>query len=68
MSEKSKKTVSQKITELGELVAWFEGDAFVLEAATERFEAAQHLADEIEQDLANLKNEIVVVQQKFDTA
>lgn len=48
------------------MVAWFESDEFVLEEATERFEAAKRLADEIDENLATLKNEIVVLKQKFD--
>lgn len=65
MSEKNE-TVSRKLTRLSELVAWFESDDFVLEEAVDRFTEAQKLADEIEEDLSKLKNEIVVLKKKFD--
>jgi len=65
MSEKNE-TVAAKLARLGEMVAWFESDDFVLEEAVERFETARKLADEIEQELAKLKNEIVVLKKKFD--
>ncbi len=65
MSE-TNNTVSKKLAKLSELVAWFESDEFVLEQAVERFHEAQKLADEIEGDLATLKNDIVVLKKKFD--
>ena len=60
------KTISQKMTELSELVAWFESDEFELETALDRYKAAETLANEIEQDLSSLKNEVTVLKQKFD--
>ena len=60
------KTVSEKMTALGQLVAWFESDEFELEKALDRYKEAETLATEIEHDLANLKNEITVLKQKFD--
>lgn len=67
MSKQSEqKTVSQKMDELSELVAWFEGDEFELERALETYNKAEKLASEIEQDLTGLKNEITVLKEKFD--
>ena len=67
MSKQSEqKTVSEKMNELSELVAWFEGDEFELEQALETYGKAEKLAAEIEYDLANLKNEITVLKEKFD--
>lgn len=66
MSEPSNSTISNKLAKLGELVAWFESDDFVLEAAVDRFKEAQKLADDIERDLTELKNDIVVLKKKFD--
>lgn len=60
------KTIQQKIGELDELVAWFDSDEFTLETALDKFKAAEKLAEEIEQDLLSLKNEINVVKQRFD--
>ena len=67
MSDKKTKTVSQKMSELNELVAWFEGDEFELEQAIETYKKAEKLAGEIERDLVELKNEINVLKTKFDT-
>lgn len=66
MSDKSSETIAKKLAKLSELVAWFESDEFVLEEATERFTEAQKLAEEIENELTKLKNEIVVLKKKFD--
>ena len=66
MSE-TNKTISEKTAALNELVAWFDGDDFTLEAAIDKFKQAEVLAGEIEKDLASLKNEIQVVKQKFDS-
>lgn len=61
------KTVSQKMDELSNLVAWFESDDFVLETALEKYKTAESLASEIEHDLMSLKNEVTVLKKKFDT-
>ena len=68
MSKNADKSISEKITELNTMVEWFEGEGFVLEQATEKFKQAQTLAQEIEQDLLGLQNEIKVIKQKFDEA
>lgn len=65
MSEKNE-TVAKKLAKLHDMVAWFESDEFVLEEAVEKFKAAEALADTIEHDLSELKNEIVVLKKKFD--
>lgn len=67
MSKPNEETVSMKLAQLGEMVAWFESDEFELEQAVERFDYARQLADEIEASLTKLQNEIVVLKQKFDT-
>lgn len=59
------KTIKEKMNELSEQVAWFDGDDFALEDALERFKKAEKLAEEIESDLSNLKNEVLVLKQKF---
>lgn len=62
---KQNKTIQQKLAELGEMVAWFDSERFALEEALEKFKAAEKMAEEIESDLAELKNEVVVLRQKF---
>ena len=65
---KNDMTVQEKMAKLGELVAWFDSDEFQLEAALDKFKEAETLANEIEDDLKNLKNDIEVVKKKFDQA
>lgn len=66
MSE-ANKTVQQKLTELSELVGWFQGSSFKLEEAVDKFQVAEKLAEEIEKDLTKLKNDITVVKKRFDS-
>jgi exodeoxyribonuclease VII small subunit len=65
MSVKNK-TIADKTIELNKLVEWFDGDNFSLEEAIDKYQQAEKLAKEIEQDLLSLKNEIQVVKKKFD--
>ncbi|MES2630932.1 MAG: exodeoxyribonuclease VII small subunit [Patescibacteria group bacterium] len=71
MSEVNKttkdKSVQEKLSELAELVAWFQSPAFKLEDAFDKFKQSESLAEEIEKDLTKLKNDIKVVKKKFDT-
>ena len=66
MSEQNK-TVQGKLSDLSELVTWFQSPAFKLEDAVDKFKQAETLAEEIEKDLTKLKNDIMVVKKKFDT-
>lgn len=66
MSEQNK-TVQEKLSELSEMVGWFQGASFKLEEAVDKFKAAEKLAEEIEKDLTKLKNDIKVVKKKFDS-
>lgn len=61
------KTVQEKLSELSEMVGWFQGASFKLEDAVDKFKAAEKLAEEIETDLTKLKNDIQVVKKKFDS-
>lgn len=65
MSE-TNKTVQDKMSELSELVAWFQGPDFSLEKALDTYKKAEALAEDIEKDLTKLKNEITIVKKKFD--
>ncbi len=66
MSAKSE-TIEQKMARLRELVAWFESDDFALEDASKKFNDAAALAKEIEHDLDELKNNVNVLKQSFDS-
>lgn len=59
------KTIKDKLTELNERVAWFDSEEFTLEEALDKFREAEELAEDIERDLAEFKNEVVVLKQKF---
>lgn len=61
------KTVQGKLSELSDLVTWFQSPAFKLEDAFDKFKQSEALAEEIEKDLTKLKNDIQVVKKKFDT-
>jgi len=60
-------TVTEKMAQLDELLAWFDSDEFELEQAIEKYEAARKLAADIETSLVALKNEIEVVQLRPET-
>jgi exonuclease VII small subunit len=66
MSDQSK-TVQEKLSELSDMVGWFQGASFKLEEAVDKFKAAEKLAEDIEKDLTKLKNDIKVVKKKFDS-
>lgn len=65
MSDKNNVSVSEKMTQLSELVAWFDSDEFELEQALDKFNEAEKLAAEIESDLSSLKNNIDIIKTKF---
>lgn len=69
MSEQNKvqqKTVQEKMNQLSELVAWFQGSNFSLEEAVDHYKQAEKLAEEIQADLTNLKNDIKVIKRQFE--
>jgi len=59
------KNISEKIDDLKAGVEWFYSDDFKLEVASEKYKAMTELAKEIEKDLAELKNEIKVIEDDF---
>jgi exodeoxyribonuclease VII small subunit len=60
------KSIQEKTAELNELVVWFDSDDFALEQALDKFKAAEKLAQDIEQDLTTLRNDIEVVKKSFN--
>lgn len=62
---KSEITIQDKVTKLDELLAWFNSDDFVLEQAGDKLKEAKKLADEIEQGLSSLENDITIIKQSF---
>ena len=59
------KNVSDKIADLKNGVDWFYSDDFKLEEANEKYKELTALAKEIEKDLAEMKNEIKVIEEDF---
>lgn len=58
----NKASISQKIENLDESVAWFYGEDFQLDQALDKYNAAIKLAKEVEKDLTNLKNKVEVIE------
>ncbi len=61
----NKKNVSERIEELKTGVDWFYSDDFKLEEASEKYKSLTTLAKEIEKDLAEMKNEIKIIEEDF---
>jgi exonuclease VII small subunit len=61
----AKKNVSDKIAELKEGVDWFYSEDFKLEDASDKYKKLTELAKEIEKDLAEMKNDIKVIEEDF---
>ncbi len=68
MSKNNSPTIQAKLDQLTTLLAWFDGDDFVLEQAPARFAEVATLAEAIDADLAGLKNEINVLKVSFEEA
>ena len=59
------KKISTKIDELKSGVEWFYSDEFELDQAASKYKDLTVLAKDIEKDLAELKNEIKVIDEDF---
>lgn len=66
MSTKKTESLQEKITRLGEMVAFFDGDDFDIEQALEKYKAAEKLSEEIREQMSSVKNEITVLKERFD--
>lgn len=58
----TKPSISQKIEQLDESVAWFYGEEFQLDQAIAKYDDAIKLAKSIEKDLSELKNKVEVIE------
>ena len=61
----AKKNVSDKIMDLKNGVDWFYSDDFKIDEASKKYRALTDLAKEIEEDLAEMKNEIKIIEEDF---
>ena len=59
------KKISTKIDELKAGVEWFYSDEFELDKAAAKYKDLTVLAKDIEKDLAELKNEVKVIDEDF---
>lgn len=57
--------LNEKIKKLDKQVEWFSSEEFELAQAVEKYKEALELAEEIEEDLKTLKNEIEVIDKDF---
>lgn len=59
------KKISEKIEDLKTGVDWFYSDDFELDKASAKYKELATLAKDIEKDLAELKNEIKLIDEDF---
>ncbi|MGH7196266.1 MAG: exodeoxyribonuclease VII small subunit [Candidatus Saccharimonadales bacterium] len=62
----NKKKLSDQLTELDELLAWFDQDDIDLDEALKKFDQGVALAEDIKKHLAQLENKITVLKERFD--
>ena len=62
----TKKSLKELMAEFDEVVAWFDGDDVDVEEAIAKFEQGSKLADRIKAQLADSKNKIKIVKDKFN--
>lgn len=67
MSQKNSLSISENIAKLDKLVEWFEGEAFELEEALEKFTEAELLAKEIDSSLNEFKAKLTVIKKDFSS-
>lgn len=60
-------TIKEKLSELDELVTWFEQEDIEIDQALEKFEEAEKLADDIGKELKTAKNKIEVIKKKWES-
>ncbi len=55
-------SINDKIKRLQDQVDWFESDSFDLDEALTRYQSAAKLAQEVEKELTNMKNQVEIIQ------
>ena len=68
MSNKKTESLQEKINRLSDMVAFFDTDDFDIEQALEKYKEAEKLAQEIRDQMVEVKNEITVLKERFDKA
>lgn len=59
---KAKPSITEKLAQLDEAVEWFYGDDFSLDQALDKYKSAANLAQAVEKDLAEMKNQVEVLE------
>ena len=59
-------TIQQKMAELNERIAWFQGDDFNLDEAKQRFIEARELSKKITATLEDMRHDIEVLSEDFN--
>ncbi len=62
---KKDKSFQEKMTELDEILAWFESDEVSLEQSVAKYEQALALSKELQDELKNAQNKIEILNKKF---
>jgi exonuclease VII small subunit len=60
---KNSMTIEDKIKQLEGQVSWFDSDDFKIEQAIEKYNQAKVLAQDITNDIDQMKNEITVINE-----
>lgn len=66
MNKNNTPSIEERIVALEKTVAWFDSEEFVLEQAIAKYEEAEKLATDIQQEIAQLKNTIEQVGSKTE--
>lgn len=61
---KNTKSIEEKITDLEQQVAWFDGEDFKIEEAIDKYKSAKEIAEAIQKDIDELKNEVKLINRK----
>ncbi len=62
----SSKNIREKLDELSQIVAAFDRDDLSVEDALAQFEKGSKLAEDVEDQLKELKTKITVLKERFD--
>ena len=60
-------TIEQMMAELNERIAWFQGDDFNLDEAKQKFIEARELSKKITATLEDMRHDIEVLSEDFNT-
>ena len=56
------RSVTDKINQLDSEIEWFYGEDFRLDEALQRYQAASQLANALDQDLGELRNQVELIE------